>query len=53
MILDDDNFAGAMKPIFDVLVAQRVLSDDTRNHVVRSIFQDVDRNNPRIEIEVG
>jgi len=50
LVKDCDNLVGALKPLKDVLVDQRVFFDDEDKYLNFEIEQEVDRINPRVEI---
>lgn len=52
LIADRDNLVGALKPLKDSLVRFGILADDTDADVEFSVEQEIDRGNPRVEIEV-
>jgi Holliday junction resolvase RusA-like endonuclease len=52
LIADRDNLVGALKPLKDTLVRFGILTDDTDADVEFSVEQEIDRGNPRVEIEV-
>jgi hypothetical protein len=52
IILDADNRTASIKPLKDTLVKFGVLRNDTDDDVEFSVEQEIDKNNPRVEIEV-
>lgn len=52
MIRDRDNLIGCLKPVKDVLVKQGVFVDDEDCYLEFDIRQEVDKENPRVEIEI-
>jgi len=52
LVKDKDNLIGAMKPLKDILVTQRVFKDDQDCFLDFDIKQEIDKENPRVELEV-
>lgn len=52
LIRDRDNLVGGLKPLKDVLVKERVFTDDADCYLEFDVKQEIDKENPRIEIEV-
>ncbi len=52
LIKDKDNLIGSLKPLKDILVKERVFIDDADSYLDFDIKQEIDKENPRVEIEV-
>lgn len=52
LIKDRDNLVGCLKPLKDILVKQQVFTDDQDCYLEFDIKQEIDKENPRVEIEV-
>ncbi|TSK07741.1 MAG: hypothetical protein FPO08_00035 [Geobacter sp.] len=52
LIKDRDNLVGSIKPLKDILVKERVFIDDADCYLEFDIKQQIDKENPRVEIEV-
>lgn len=52
LIADGDNRSAAIKPLKDTLVKFGVLRNDTDDDVMFTVEQEIDKNNPRVEIEI-
>ena len=53
MVKDRDNLIGGIKLVKDLLVESGVLLDDTDELCAFDVVQHIDRENPRVEIEVA